>query len=59
MLLWLSLLLCCRAIRCQLDMPVLVLHGDSDSALGTQLLDGIEAAVPRGTIKVLQNCSHW
>jgi hypothetical protein len=27
-------------------MPTLVLHGDSDVALGEELLDGIEAAVP-------------
>jgi hypothetical protein len=29
-----------------LEMPTLVLHGDSDIALGEELLDGIEAAVP-------------
>jgi pimeloyl-ACP methyl ester carboxylesterase len=40
-------------------MPVLVLHGDSDGALGVQLLDGIEAAVPHSTVKVLKDCSHW
>lgn len=40
-------------------MPVLVLHGDSDAALGVELLDGIEAAVPHSTVKVLKNCSHW
>jgi hypothetical protein len=27
-------------------MPTLVLHGDSDVALGEELLEGIEAAVP-------------
>lgn len=37
---------CCSAIKRQLDMPTLVLHGDSDIALGEELLDGIEAAVP-------------
>lgn len=40
-------------------MPVLVLHGDSDVALGVELLDGIEAAMPDVTVKVLKNCSHW
>jgi pimeloyl-ACP methyl ester carboxylesterase len=49
----------CSALRRQLEMPVLVLHGDSDPALGVELLDGIEAAVPRSTVKVLKNCSHW
>lgn len=36
----------CSAMRRVLDMPALVLHGDSDVALGEELLDGIEAAVP-------------
>jgi pimeloyl-ACP methyl ester carboxylesterase len=49
----------CRAVRRQLDMPVLVLHGDSDVALGVELLDGIEAVAPNSTVKVLKNCSHW
>jgi pimeloyl-ACP methyl ester carboxylesterase len=40
-------------------MPVLVLHGDSDVALGVELLDGIEAVAPKATVKVLKNCSHW
>ncbi|WIA08213.1 hypothetical protein OEZ85_007662 [Tetradesmus obliquus] len=47
------------AIKRQLDMPTLVLHGDSDIALGEELLDGIEAAVPDVTVKLLKNCSHW
>lgn len=40
-------------------MPVLVLHGDNDMALGVELLDGIEAVAPHSTVKVLKNCSHW
>lgn len=48
-----------RAVRRQLEMPVLVLHGDSDVALGVELLDGIEAVAPHSTVKVLKNCSHW
>ncbi|KAF6258120.1 alpha/beta-hydrolase [Scenedesmus sp. NREL 46B-D3] len=47
------------AMRRVLDMPALVLHGDCDVALGEELLDGIEAAVPDVTVKVLKNCSHW
>lgn len=38
---------------------MLVLHGDSDVALGVELLDGIEAVAPHSTVKVLKNCSHW
>jgi pimeloyl-ACP methyl ester carboxylesterase len=40
-------------------MPVLVLHGDSDVALGVELLDGIEAVAPKATVKILKSCSHW
>eukprot|EP00775_Hariotina_reticulata_P004209 gene4209-4458_t len=47
------------ALRRQLDQPVLVLHGADDVALGRRLLTGIEAAVPKATVKVLENCSHW
>jgi len=48
-----------RALRRQLEMPVLVLHGEKDAALGVELLTGIEAAAPHSTVKVLKNCSHW
>lgn len=48
-----------RALRRQLEMPVLVLHGENDAALGVELLTGIEAAAPHSTVKVLKNCSHW
>ena len=50
---------CCRALRSQLEMPVLVLHGEGDAALSVKLLDGIEAVAPHSTVKVLKNCSHW
>ena len=40
-------------------MPVLVLWGDSDTALGTNLLRGIEKVVAQPEVHVLQNCSHW
>lgn len=37
-----------RALRRPLDdIPTLVLHGAEDMALGVELLDGIEAAVPQ------------
>jgi hypothetical protein len=53
-----------RALRRPLDVPTLLLHGDSDVALGMPLLAGTEAAFdPAGggsvDIKVLENCSHW
>eukprot|EP00878_Enallax_costatus_P039959 GHUV01045906.1.p1 GENE.GHUV01045906.1~~GHUV01045906.1.p1 ORF type:complete len:178 (+),score=43.84 GHUV01045906.1:1177-1710(+) len=48
-----------RALRSQLDMPTLVLHGQDDVALGEELLTGIEAAVPQSTVKLFKNCSHW
>lgn len=48
-----------RALRRPLDMPVLLLCGADDFALGTQLLNGVEAVLPHGAVKVLQNCSHW
>ena len=43
-------------------MPTLLLHGDADVALGTKLLDGVEAAFAAdGLVEVslLSPCSHW
>jgi pimeloyl-ACP methyl ester carboxylesterase len=49
-----------RAIRRPLDdVPVLVVHGADDPALGPQLLNGWEAALPRGEVHMLAPCSHW
>jgi pimeloyl-ACP methyl ester carboxylesterase len=43
------------------DAPVLLLHGDGDTALGTQLLDGWEAVCAHAASRcyVLGRCSHW
>lgn len=43
----------------KLEMPVMVLWGDSDEALGTGLLRGIEEVVAQPEVHVLQDCSHW
>jgi pimeloyl-ACP methyl ester carboxylesterase len=51
-----------EALRRPLDgTPVLLLHGDSDVALGTQLLDGWEAVCPHSQSRayLLGRCSHW
>jgi pimeloyl-ACP methyl ester carboxylesterase len=49
-----------RALRRRLEgLPVLVLHGADDSALGVELLTGIEAAAPEAEVHLLSNCSHW
>lgn len=44
---WAGLDALCSALRAKLEMPVLVLHGASDHALGEDMLDGIEAAAPK------------
>lgn len=43
----------------KIDIPVLVLWADGDSALGVNLLKGIEDEVPKVEVHVLENCSHW
>ena len=49
-----------RALRRPLiGLPVLVLHGADDPALGVELLNGIEAAAPEAEVHLLSNCSHW
>eukprot|EP00877_Chromochloris_zofingiensis_P006577 jgi/Chrzof1/2172/Cz11g04270.t1 len=48
-----------RAMRTVINIPTLVLHADSDPALGPELLNGIEAAVPNSTVYMVDNCSHW
>lgn len=50
------------ALKKPLDgLPVLLLHGDQDVALGTQLMDGWEAVCPdeRSRAYLLGRCSHW
>lgn len=48
----------CSAVTRQLDMPTLVLHGDADVALGVELLDGIDAAVPDVSEREGKACKH-
>jgi epoxide hydrolase 4 len=51
-----------EALREPLErVPVLLLHGDSDVALGTNLTDGWEAvcAHPESRAYLLGRCSHW
>ena len=43
----------------KIDIPVLVLWADGDSALGVNLLKGIHDEVPKVEVHVLENCSHW
>lgn len=38
---------------------MLVLWADMDSALGVNLLKGIDDEVPKAEVHVLDNCSHW
>ncbi|KAF8071236.1 ceeh-2 [Scenedesmus sp. PABB004] len=48
-----------RALKRTIEVPVLVLHGERDHALGEELLDGTEAAAPKASVRVLKRCSHW
>ena len=42
-----------------MEMPTLVLWADSDPALATGLLRGIEDIVAAPEVHILENCSHW
>lgn len=48
-----------RALKGKLTVPTLVLWGEKDAALGTQLLRGTEKHVERVKVVVLPGCSHW
>ncbi|GLC38218.1 hypothetical protein PLESTB_001086500 [Pleodorina starrii] len=48
-----------RALRRQLDMPVLVVWGEKDNALLTSNLIGLAEVAPKSEIHILSNCSHW
>lgn len=48
-----------RLWQTTIQQPTLVLHGDQDSAIGTELLTGMEAAVPNAQVYLLSPCSHW
>ncbi|KAL4421797.1 hypothetical protein ABPG77_009603 [Micractinium sp. CCAP 211/92] len=48
-----------RALKGKLLVPTLVLWGEKDGALGTQLLRGTEKYVDSVKIVILPGCSHW
>mmetsp|Transcript_7462 Transcript_7462/g.22060 ORF Transcript_7462/g.22060 Transcript_7462/m.22060 type:complete len:356 (+) Transcript_7462:174-1241(+) len=41
------------------DVPVLVIGGKDDAAIGTHLFKNIEKMVPDVQLHFLSNCSHW
>lgn len=43
----------------RVDMPVLIIWGEKDQALGLETLDGLERYVPDLTIRRLPGVSHW
>jgi epoxide hydrolase 4 len=48
-----------RAQRQPLQMPLLLLWGDSDFALLPNLLMHIGKVAPGADVRILPNCSHW
>lgn len=48
-----------RKINPTFQMPVLVVWGDSDTALLPNLLHSIGKVAPNSVVRVLPNCSHW
>lgn len=48
-----------QALKGKLSVPTLILWGEKDAALGTQLLRGTEKYVDRVKIVVFPGCSHW
>jgi pimeloyl-ACP methyl ester carboxylesterase len=42
-----------------LDLPILTIWGENDTALGKELTYGTEAYVRDWQIKYIPNCSHW
>lgn len=48
-----------RALTQKLPMPVLVIWGAGDEALGLELLDGLDRYCHDVTVKILPECSHW
>ena len=47
------------AVRARTDAETLVLWGDRDPALGTNLLEGIERLAPRAHVVRFPDVSHW
>ena len=48
-----------RALRRPLPLPVLLIWAANDSALGPQLLRGVERYAPDLRLHVVPDCSHW
>ncbi len=48
-----------EAISGNVSMPCLVLWGDSDRHLRTNLCDNLKTVAPNSTFVVIPNCSHW
>jgi pimeloyl-ACP methyl ester carboxylesterase len=48
-----------RSLPMQVTMPTLLLWGESDHALGTELTYGTEQYVPDLRIQYIPACSHW
>jgi pimeloyl-ACP methyl ester carboxylesterase len=42
-----------------LSVPVLIIWGADDGALGPELIKGVEVYAPQVTTRLIQNCSHW
>jgi epoxide hydrolase 4 len=43
----------------EMQMPVLVIHGDSDNSILPNYLQGTGQWAPDAIVRVLPNCSHW
>lgn len=48
-----------RAMKSQIQASTLVLWADKDVALGSGILEGIEAVAPRSEVHMISDCSHW
>jgi epoxide hydrolase 4 len=48
-----------EGLRRPLAMPVLLLWGEDDGALGKELTDNTDRYAPKLTLKFIPNCSHW
>ncbi len=42
-----------------IDLPTLVIWGLNDTALPPELIDGLDAYIPRLTLKTVADASHW
>lgn len=49
-----------QAMRTKLEhVPTLVLWGEDDSAIGRELSEGMDEAVPGLKLVYVKDCSHW